>query len=336
MDLLVGGPQTSEINDIVDDILKINIGRDFPLKVVSVRDTKVKIQVNRSAFLMFDSLELYRSFHQRIYLKHDYPSQFHFLVYVKDIKESQAEKLLLSKNFTEDPKIIQYQSFLVHGDKGNTLKVLTFSMFQQLNCRDWITVEINRFSHKLGKWMSHEFFQDKFTNFNGCELIGQTFWRDFPSVAIKGDNIENEPINDSQLIGYIIDFNEELARCLNYALRHNLFNYTTGKPSNRSAPIDYLIMSFSLRKALALTSGVNYLWVSDPFTTSDDVIIMSRFKPYTQFEKFILPFDAEVWHWLIATLLVSVATIFVVKLASRKVQNFVFGRNVSSPMLNFL
>lgn len=55
---------------------------------------------------------------------------------------------------------------------------------------------------------------------------------------------------------------------------------------------------------------------------------------YTSFEKVFLPFKDEVWIWIIITFAAVFITIFVLYLTPKYVQNFVFGRNVTTPSLN--
>jgi hypothetical protein len=70
--------------------------------------------------------------------------------------------------------------------------------------------------------------------------------------------------------------------------------------------------------------------------TFDHVFLVTKPAPYTYFEKALLPFDDEVWFWLIGYLTVGVIVIVVVSFASRTVQRFVFGLRVKAPMLNLV
>jgi hypothetical protein len=68
----------------------------------------------------------------------------------------------------------------------------------------------------------------------------------------------------------------------------------------------------------------------------DHVFLVPKPVPYTYLEKALLPFDSEVWFWLIGYLTVGVIVIVVVSFASKKVQRFVFGLRVKTPMLNLV
>lgn len=134
--------------------------------------------------------------------------------------------------------------------------------------------------------------------------------------------------------GYAVDFMDELSQPLNFSLSYNGYHGATRKMLNASMGYDYLLTSKPQRKFYALKIS-NYFF-TDYFTTNDELILTSRFKPYTQFEKLFLPFDEEVWHWLLVTLVVSIVVIVAIKACGVRIQNFVFGRNVTSPIVNFL
>lgn len=207
-------------------------------------------------------------------------------------------------------------------------------MFQQPKCRDWITIEINRFSATTRRWKHQDFFPEKFNNFNGCELVVLAGYPHELAIQIDtrwkgtGGNL-----SDGFVWGWAIDFSAELAHYQNFTIHYTTLSFATRQWSNESLKWDYIVFTSSLREIFYKKR--HELHITTPFTTADRLILISRFKPYTQFEKLILPFDEEVWHWLIVALITAMVTIFVVKLTAKEVQRFVFGRFVTTPMLNF-
>jgi hypothetical protein len=71
-------------------------------------------------------------------------------------------------------------------------------------------------------------------------------------------------------------------------------------------------------------------------TVSDQMFVVSRFEPYTMGEKALMPFDAEVWYWLIGFVGFGVVVILVVSFMRRPIRDFIFGRNVRAPLLNLM
>jgi hypothetical protein len=79
-----------------------------------------------------------------------------------------------------------------------------------------------------------------------------------------------------------------------------------------------------------------YFALIQPIIAVDSVIIASRSPNYSNFERVFMPFEHEVWVCLTVTIAVGVLTIVALKLTSKKVQDFVFGSRVSTPLLCFL
>lgn len=329
-DLIVYGAKISELNDIVDSFVKLEHQNCPPFKIIYMRRAQTVIRIHRSAILMFDNLDSYQDFHRHVLLDAEFPTQFYFLVYVGGLNELQANNLTLKNSFTESPLILQYESFLVH-DNHKSMKLLTFSMFQQPNCRNLVSVEVNRFSKSASKWTRKDFFPEKFKTFNGCELSVRVFFPNEPSVGLDRSR-KGENTTDGIFWGYAIEFTTELAYYLNFSLRYQSIDFFANDwMTGLGQPVDFMLFTVSMRKNFAKRLP---LTVTAPFTTTDDLIIISRFSPYSQLYKFILPFEEEVWFWLIVTLSITFTTILLLKMTARRVQDFVFGRKIISPMLN--
>lgn len=65
------------------------------------------------------------------------------------------------------------------------------------------------------------------------------------------------------------------------------------------------------------------------------VIVIPPGEPYGPFERLFRPFQAPVWHYLIATLILGNLSILLIKLLSERFRHFIFGRLVQSPFSNF-
>ena len=57
---------------------------------------------------------------------------------------------------------------------------------------------------------------------------------------------------------------------------------------------------------------------------------------YTQYEKFILPFDLQTWIFVGVTFIATFSTIFVVNCLSKPTQSTVYGHKVESPIWNVI
>jgi hypothetical protein len=72
------------------------------------------------------------------------------------------------------------------------------------------------------------------------------------------------------------------------------------------------------------------------FLAIDYVFFASRSAPYSFYEKALMPFESVIWYWLIVFVAVGLLVIVAVSFMSQKFQNFVFGINVTAPMLNLV
>lgn len=187
---------------------------------------------------------------------------------------------------------------------------------------------------KAKQWSKQEFFPDKFEQFNGCEIVVEPCFPTEPAIGLDTSTRFGNNMSYGSLWGYAIDFNIELAYYLNFSTRFNAFYRVLGRSVDASLISEFIIFCHSQRQMYAIQD--TSLWATGYFTTSDTLIITSRFRPYTQFEKFIMPYEAEVWHWLFASLVITVVVVFGLKLTPIKIQRFVIGSRVKSPMLNFM
>lgn len=82
--------------------------------------------------------------------------------------------------------------------------------------------------------------------------------------------------------------------------------------------------------------GDIYFITSVPFISESIAFLVPPGEPYTAFEKMILPFDDNVWLAILVTLGFSLSVIQIINFTSEKVQNFVYGRKIQTPTLNFI
>lgn len=311
------------LNDILNEVLK----KSEVLAVV-VQAKGSKIDLNQSSLLLFDTLTSYQTFSNETVLGNEHPKEFHFLVYIWNFNFEQAGSLS-TKGSLEPSTLFRHQSFLVHKSNEQDLSLITFVTFQQPNCRDWKIVNVNQFSRSLNVWSSQEFFIDKFENFNNCELGITAPYPHQPTIGVNFDQ-ENRP----SIWGYGVTFNQQISRALNYSFFFNPHNLQTNEKFNKTRPVDFYIYSTSMRRIFA--EGANARVTTQRFTTVDNIILLSQNKPYSQLEKIFLPYDIEVWHFLIATICCAVAVILILKLAPKETRDFVFGEKVQTPLLNLV
>jgi hypothetical protein len=178
---------------------------------------------------------------------------------------------------------------------------------------------------------------DKFGNLNQCKIDINVMYPQNLALQVDFD-ADKKP----SYRGYLTKFNDIISEKLNFTFvikpfpwhlpNDSLLEYAMRNIDDNG--MDLLVDSY--RKVSKMDPGLMYT-VTKGFTKIDEIILVSRFKPYSMVEKVFLPFEAEVWWCLIGFLggLVVIAGV-IVAFASTQVRNFVFGLKVNSPLLNMM
>ena len=193
-------------------------------------------------------------------------------------------------------------NFLMLDRASGCVDLVSSLMFKPYFCRYPVVTVINRFSKKSMKWENEEFFPKQFQNFNGCPvLLHHGLFEEIIMDAVAGtlsSHLLFKSFSSKDYPGGFIDFD----------LRWGDLNHVVLKNSTNSVVI----------------------------YSTELVFIIPPGEPYSQFEKMFLMFQDEVWIAIGVTFIITLAIIRVLTFMSIKVQNFVFGKNVRTPTLNFI
>lgn len=321
-DLIICGTDTRKFSEIANEMAK---KIEFFSTVTISKENQ--IVVNRTSILFFNTLEIYQDFHNKSVLGNMFPKEFNIFVYIDNFNVKHASKLI-TRNPLAPESIFRHQSFLVH-NKVQDLSLITFTLFQQPNCRNWKIEEINKFLKSTGKWKTKMFSFEKFQTFNGCQLVITAPYPHHPVIQVDFDGETY-----TRIWGYATTFNTQISQNLNYTFIYNPHNLYTNERFNKSMKVDFYISSTSMRRIF--TEDPNGRVITDRFTTIDNIILVSRFEMYSQFDKIFLPFESEVWYSLIATMLAAVFVVIVMTFAPKRIRDFVLGMNVQTPLLNLV
>jgi hypothetical protein len=331
-DIVVHGTNTSKLEAIANDVGK-------SIQVPHLRRKKVDglLQVNfpkRPAILMFNKWEEYQRNFVQTFLTTRYQSNPFFLIYIEDDQDSKYYFEDLKKSMSLMPRFF-LDYFLEVTETSIILS--TFERFQQPDCDNLYRVKVNEFSLATRKWESEKFVVDKFENLNQCEVLVNAIYPQRLAMQVDFD-ADNKP----SYRGYVTKFNDIISKKMNFTFVFNPVRlYLTndskaeyGRENNNVSGIEYDVDSF---RKLSRLEGGYIITVTKGFTKVDEVILVSRFKPYSMLEKVFLPFEAEVWWCLIGFLsgLAVIASVILV-FASEQVRRFVFGLKVNSPLLNMM
>lgn len=321
--------EDEKLKEIVNEALKF--GKKLPYQLIRESDASDEIPMDRSAVLLFDNIKSYQDFHERAYLNNSYYKTFYFIVYILNISETEKKHLFQFLTLKMvSVQLFRLETFLIYDNKSD-ISLITYETFQQPNCDGWKKTEINRFETKSQKWRREEIFRKKFLNFNGCEIVAIAIVPDEP--VFKANFDKSGKI--TEVFGYGATINKAISESLNYSLTFNLYNKYTGKIYDEAKGYDFVIRASLLRGQdqddLHMT-----LMPTQYFTSKNQIALITKSGQYSQLEKLLMPFEVEVWIWLLVTYLIAVFTIAFMKFLPRKIQELVFGSNVTTPIINLM
>lgn len=193
--------------------------------------------------------------------------------------------------------------------------------YNQNACRQWQTVEINRFSPEQLEWENSIEIRHEVENLNDCEIKMLAF-RHRPAMDIKLQ--ESGAFNIS---GYAVDFFETFSKFYNFKVVYIVNDLTK---------MELPEFEFLAQAASMISYGHLYGEnpMSKPFSEKQELIIIAHGELYTPLVKLFLPFDMATWIWISIYMVVGAVVIVIVKFTPKLVQSFIFGRNVRTPGQN--
>lgn len=313
-DFIVRGKATEKLMDIVGRVRKNVMTASKVIKI----ESHSQLKVEHSAILLYDSPISYKG----VSLNPQKSEKLHFIVYINGLQINDILHWKIGQQLTNSLNFLYFLE-----NRKDFVILWTFKEFEQPNCRESKKIFINKFSKIDKKWESGKFKVEKFSNYNGCQLVVRAQGnRGSSSKAV----IENKKL--VKMTGYGPKIIETISKSLNFTIKYDVFPKEKSLGNKKLTP-DFSTAITSLRQRSQTKNGGV---VTFPFTQVDLIFLVSRFAPYTSFQKNFLPFEVEVWHWLIATLLFIATIIGIINFSPKNVQKFVFGSEVRTPMMNMM
>jgi hypothetical protein len=147
----------------------------------------------------------------------------------------------------------------------------------------------------------------------------------------------NDKKNTFSINGYAMEFMNIISKSLNFTYVYNPAKFVRDNviEFNKSLSIDLKVEVGSYRNNFMKHKAPAR--VTEGYTTVDEIIIISQFAPYSSFEKIFLPFEIELWWWLIGSLIVMyVTSALIIVFAPESARHFIYGLKVKSPLMNMV
>lgn len=317
-DLIIYGRETRKLTEIASQLLLLS-KESFAVKVITF-DEKVKkeqFQLTQPAILLFDTSSSFLDFNRNLQLVNKLPKRFSFLVYYST---SDGVKQGFDKLF--------YKVFLTH-DNDSSIRMRQFNFFSADACRKWSSKEINRFSPKLLKWEKSIKINHEFENFHGCGFVFLIL-----NLCKPVTHFEVHSNGTFTPSGYAVDFFEALAKVYNFKIIYSPFDTNEARFLNPNLKMEFSTQVGSLSNYKLIDHPNRTSVLSKTFGNNLFGFVIPKGELYTPLEKLILPFDIETWFWFAIFIAGGIVAIFIIKIMPKVIQNFVFGRNVQTPILN--
>lgn len=198
------------------------------------------------------------------------------------------------------------------------IKLLTIGKFPSKDCIKGELIEVNRFSKRSLKWKLNEFKELFLNDYHDCNLTIKKKFDTRANVLKKMLNLSLK--SGSRHFEVNKKIYKELANHLKYRLVEDEKNY------------DLRIQPF-LSDMFLKSLGCNFM---RPYLYENFEFAVPVGKPYDGYEKLVLPFDEEVWYWILLTFAAAFVTIVILKFSRQSFRDFIIGRNVETPHLNVL
>jgi len=210
--------------------------------------------------------------------------------------------------------------FLVEKEKRFIdLISIVFFTSDQSKCHQSQQVRTNRFLINESRWLTNEFQTEPTRNFHGCRMKVALTKNNAPYF----DYIEHD--NGSlETKGLYVDIVKAASKTFNFSIMNTI---DAKLAHNRAAY--YIDVNFD-------KSGYGSGKATDYIIYKNFLFLMPSGELYSDAAKLFMPLELEVWIATIVTILIALLTIQIVYRLSQRVQNFVFGRNVTTPSLNIM
>jgi len=230
-----------------------------------------------------------------------------------------------------------YNVILIYAESHDHLSVVSFLPFRSsTDCSNTSPAIINEFIDGNFTHDVSDTFNNKMENLQQCEIRVATSDDKPPHIYRK-----SMPNGISKFYGRDFELINSIAESLNFKVNLNVMKAHACVVETRG--VDGGLKSILQNKSeLAITgcwlrlSKLNEFASTTSYAVDTFIIAFPIMQELTSFEKLFYPLAMSTWILLISYISVGYISIFIIKRQSRKIQNFVIGRNVKYPYFNML
>lgn len=308
-------------NDLITAVKKVNEGVVTSERIIQLTSV---IELGRTSVIFLENDEQIVKFLDKMKIQSDY-KRYNLFNHIFVIENKYSDLSYLQKyvwNTFAQRKIlglIQHFHILIENSTTRDLNLLALRRLTEQDCQAKIEV-INTFSFKYQKWMKTLNTNSNFYDLHDCHLNIRIL------SSERGGEREDQKVDLN--FNSIILFTDYM---LYISSQKYYFTYSV---CDNDAEADlFIAFKYIMNEEMYY---MNFYTVY----TDEQTLILSTGKPYSSFEKLILPFDEMTW--IIFLIYCKTGLIFILiikKIINRKtktVQTFLFGHQVESPAFNMV
>ncbi|KAG5666627.1 hypothetical protein PVAND_014643 [Polypedilum vanderplanki] len=317
-----------EVEELVNELLK-NVDQEIAIAVEDNENTKYAVQ-KKFCVIFVDSFESFNKINPNLH--------FHFSGFYTIILMSKNKELEMKKIFE---LFWSHQIVNVNILQNKNSKIVNFHTFHPYiskHCGQVQMIKINSFNEI--KLKNSRIFPNKMKNLHGCKLKVSVI--ESPPYVMRKFDIKK--ITDAFGLDLYIILNHALL--MNFSLEILYLNKAneTDKASGifdaTGVALSNLIKgNTNFTAGLMIQSEVKNK-ISTPgysYHTTKVVWVIPTGQPLTVWEIFTRPFQNSVWIFILSTYIATRIIIFLIwTKGSKKVKNFVFGRDIRYPFTNLI
>lgn len=300
VDILIFGIPGGLAESMANDLIR-KMPESITVRVQLTDKCELTGHLPTSSILLFDSVQYFKKLENWSQKFMDGRGVYNkHLLYAPGLQSQDV-----TQKFADDPTI-NGVNFLINYDR-KSIELATSFLFTPEECHKNQIRTINRYTRRTQRWDNSTFYPNKYENFHGCLLkVG------FDQYAV---NYPDETI--------LKTFAEQMN--FKYKRLAVLREHISASDRNNGTDISLFVRE-------ALDKSTNLLSCAIAF--NDVAFVAPPGKPLTDFERMFAAFDHATWIAIGITFGIALLTIFVIGFTSRKLQEFVFGRGITTPTLN--
>lgn len=217
---------------------------------------------------------------------------------------------------------------------NDTITIKTFMPFQAHSCGNTTPITVNYGDVKL----MTNLYPEKVKNLRGCPIKLVTFF--YPPITMR-DTLED---GSFRYYGSEMDLVFGLADALNFTVNMTYFSQSGSMGLLLENGTATGLLKQTVDGEMDMLMGFYYLTLlrtqhmsfSQSHYSIPLIIMIPLGEPLSAFEKLFRPFQNIVWVFLLVTFGCGFIVIFIINCNDKKVQDFIYGKDIRNPYLNMI